>query len=306
MFRRLSEPLPLSEASLLAMRPALNAPVLNVGFLPVGPARAALVVFGEEWGGIGIALGIRSNESGQVAVFRNQESIEPDVSVTAALEPALAEAERMGFLFDEDMVSTSTDGRPQALSLWGRLMGELDLPPAPRAVPRQPAASESILAEPVSTDPLPPARPNVQPPAELVLDDVAEIELPEIALEEVAVPTPVAKAAPAAPSAPPARPVQSSKPAAPPPPDVSQQTEPMIQQTAPPPAVAPAAAAAAPAEQNTEPVPDQPTLSKFRHADAAAEAKGGSQLGRIPLVRVRKGKDGVKRVSALARLLSNF
>jgi len=284
------------------MRPALNAPVLNVGFLPVGPARAALVVFGEEWGGIGIALGIRSNESGQVAVFRNQESIEPDVSVTVALEPALAEAERMGFLFDDDMVSASPDGRPQALSLWGRLMGDLDLPPAPRAVPRQPAASESILAEPVSTDPLPPARPNGQPPAELVLDDVAEIELPEIALEEVAVRTPVAKAAPAAPSAPPARPVQAAKPTAPLAPDVSQQTEPMIQQAA----GAPRAATQPPPAPQPEPVPDQPTLSKFRHADAAAEAKGGSQLGRIPLVRVRKGKDGVKRVSALARLLSNF
>ena len=81
MFRRLSEPLPLSEASLLALRPALNAPVLNVGFLPVGPARAAIVVFAEEWGGIGLALGIRSNEAGRVAVFRNQESIAPDVTI---------------------------------------------------------------------------------------------------------------------------------------------------------------------------------------------------------------------------------
>ena len=40
MLRRISEPLALSEASLLALRPALNAPVLNVDFLPVGPARA--------------------------------------------------------------------------------------------------------------------------------------------------------------------------------------------------------------------------------------------------------------------------
>ncbi|MEM9177140.1 MAG: hypothetical protein AAGC67_18130, partial [Myxococcota bacterium] len=146
MFRRLSEPLPLSEASLLALRPALNAPVLNVGFLPVGPARAAIVAFGEEWGGIGLALGIRSNESGQVAVFRNQESIEPDVAVATALEPILAEAERMGFLFDEDMVASVADGtgRVQAMELWGRLMGELELPPAPRAVPAEPAARESI------------------------------------------------------------------------------------------------------------------------------------------------------------------
>ena len=70
MFRRSSEPLPLSEASLLALRPALNAPVLNVKFLPVGPARAAIVVFAEEYGGIGLAFGVRSNEAGQVVVFR--------------------------------------------------------------------------------------------------------------------------------------------------------------------------------------------------------------------------------------------
>ncbi len=37
MFRLLSEPLALSEASLLALRPALNAPVLNDECLPVGP-----------------------------------------------------------------------------------------------------------------------------------------------------------------------------------------------------------------------------------------------------------------------------
>ena len=76
MFRRSSEPLALSEASLLALRPALNAPVLNTDFLPVGPARAAIVVFAEEYGGIGLAIGVRSNEGGQIAVFRNQTSID--------------------------------------------------------------------------------------------------------------------------------------------------------------------------------------------------------------------------------------
>ena len=243
MFRRLSEPLPLSEASVLAMRPALNAPVLNVGFLPVGPARAAIVAFGEEWGGIGLALGIRSNEGGQVAVFRNQESIEPDVSIAAALEPALAEAERMGFLFDEDMVEATADGRNRALALWGRLMGELELPEPPRAVPRQPATSESIrpLPDRVAFAPTAPTAPAASP--EVLLDDIAEIEPVEISLELEA-----------------------------------------------------------------------PVLAKFRHADAAVapadrdpgDTRGGNPLGRIPLVRVRKERDGTKRTPYLARLLSSF
>ncbi len=304
MFRRLSEPLPLSEASLLALRPALNAPVLNVAFLPVGPARAAIVAFAEEWGGIGLALGIRSNEGGQVAVFRNQESIEPDVSVTTALEPILAEAERMGFLFDEDMVAAATDGqgRTRALALWGRLMGELELPPAPRAVPAEPAASEPIrVAEEASNPaPLPPARPNepstpaptAEAPEELVLEE----RVPELDLGVEGV-------------------VVASGDATVPPPDVSQETQPMVEPDEPDEpdephepkvnALPPQASANA-----TEKSPPEQKLSKFRHADEAAESANettsGNQLGRIPLVRVRRGGNGGKRPSTLARLLSSF
>lgn len=132
MLRRISEPLALSEASLLMLRPALNAPVLNVDFLPVGPARAAIVVFAEEYGGIGLALGIRSTEGGQVAVFRNREAIEELSPLAESLEPALAEAERMGFLFDEDMIDSvpGGEGRAQATALWADLMGEIAMPPA--------------------------------------------------------------------------------------------------------------------------------------------------------------------------------
>lgn len=260
MFRRLPEPLPLSEASVLAMRPALNAPVLNVGFLPVGPARAAILAFGEEWGGIGIALGIRSNEGGQVAVFRNEESIEPDVSITEALEPALAEAERMGFLLDEDMVEATASGRNRALALWGQLMGEFELPQQPpHAVPPPPATSESIRPLPDRSIAAPAA------PAEFILDDVAEIELPEISLDLEASVTALPTAAP----------------------------------PTPPPG---------------EVVPPRAMLVKFRNSDSAvaendedtSDSKGNNQLGRIPLVRVRKERDGSKRIPYLARLLSSF
>lgn len=177
MFRRLSEPLPLSEASLLVFRPALNAPVLNVGYLPIGPARAAVVAFGEEYGGIGIALGVRASESGQLVVLRNQESIDFDVPLAQALEPLLAEAERMGFLFDEDMLEETPGqaGRARAMAHWADLMGGMEslLPP------RSPDADRSRSEE--DDGPVGPLSPSqaveeMQYP-ELMLDDVAPLEL---------------------------------------------------------------------------------------------------------------------------------
>jgi len=179
MFRRLTEPLPLSEASLLLLRPAMNAPVLNVGYLPVGPARAAVVVFAEEYGGIGIALGMRSSESGQIAVVRNQESIDFDVPLADALEPLLAEAERMGFLFDEDLleVSAGPKGRSQAMVHWAGLMGGME-----GLIPRSPDSDEEpdTLDEDGSVGPLSPslAVEEMQYP-ELMLDDVAPFTLAE-------------------------------------------------------------------------------------------------------------------------------
>ena len=177
MFRRLSEPLPLSEASLLALRPAMNTPVLNAGFLPVAPARAAVIAFAEEYGGIGIALGLRSSDSGQLVILRNQESIDFDVPLDVALEPLFAEAERMGFLFDEDMLATGGPGRAAAMAHWAELMGGLDRlvpPPAPPPIERTEHDAEDCVG------PLSPSQAieETQYP-ELMLDDVAPFTLDE-------------------------------------------------------------------------------------------------------------------------------
>lgn len=331
MFRRLSEPLPLSEASILALRPALNAPVLNVDFLPVGPARAAIVVFGEEWGGIGVAIGIRSNEGGQVAVFRNRESIEPDVAVSSALEPALAEAERMGFLFDEDMMAEGTagQGRSQATALWGRLMGELDMPSVPKVatteavvpeaaheLPPRPGSRSAEATEPIQA---------VEAFPELVLDDLAagdegefdldldldlDLEasasgLAEIANEQTAFELLVEAEPPAPDSAAKQAPVAAREKAAGR--GRSRRRKPTVVPGRPEPEAPP-----------VDPVPSQPSLSKFRHLEPSAgrpgedvneitaSGEGGSALGRIPLVRVKRGRDGNRRVSSLARLLASF
>ena len=251
------------------MRPALNTPVLNVDFLPVGPARAAIVVFAEEYGGIGLAFGVRSNEGGQVAVFRNKEPIDASQAIADVLEPALASAEQMGFLFDEDMVDgvATGRGRSDAMALWGDLMGEMETELGP-------AIDEAAAAPEIELD-------------DLALDDLSEISLD---LEDV---------------------MDSSSTTANPAASLSQTTEPLIRLDQP---VEPAASAAT--------VPTPARLSRFRQPDPApaaakaapaistaspdtdSEAAAGSELGRIPLVRVRR--EGSKRVPFLARLLSSF
>lgn len=271
MFFCSSEPLSLSEASLLAFRPALNAPVLNTDFLPIGPGRAAIVVFAEEYGRIGLAIGVRSNQGGQIAVFRNQVPIDASTNISAALEPALASAEQMGFLFDEDMVENAPtgEGRAQAAAFWGDLMGDFEMSALPVAAAATVRDRSDSAADSGITD-----------PADFSLDGVGSPESPEIALDfdlefdsdldlEDEMLSIAAKPSPASapqqlsrfqkpPAQPTPAPAQGEKPAAPP--------------------------------DATEPI--------------APEDRGPAELGRVPLVRVRS--KGSKGVSFLARLLSSF
>ncbi len=257
MFRRSSEPLALSEASLLALRPALNAPVLNTDFLPVGPARAAIVVFAEEYGGIGLAIGVRSNEGGQIAVFRNQTSIDASTNITDALEPALTSAERMGFLFDEDMVESipGGQGRVQAMSLWGELMGEIESPGSSMTNELGSGAPSDSATGASSTDSAVP---------ELLLDDVAAVDLPEIALV------------------------------------LEDELEPIVLEVPP----APPRQSLSKFRDTTPPAAAKPAVTVAATNQSSPKQESGSELGRIPIVRVRR--EGTKRVPFLARLLSSF
>jgi hypothetical protein len=257
MFRRSSEPLALSEASLLALRPALNAPVLNTDFLPVGPASAAIVVFAEEYGGIGLAIGVRSNEGGQIVVFRNQTSIDASTKISDALEPALASAERMGFLFDEDMVESVPEGqgRVQAMSLWGDLMGELE------------SSASSMTAELDSGSPSDSATGASgidSSVPELLLDDVAAVDLPEISLV------------------------------------LEDELEPIVLEVPP----TPPRQSLSKFRDTTPPSAAKPAVAVSATNQSSPKQDNGSELGRIPIVRVRR--EGTKRVPFLARLLSSF
>jgi len=294
MLRQISEPLALSEASVLVLRPALNAPVLNVEFLPVGPARAAIVIFAEEYGGIGLALGIRSTEGGQVAVFRNREPLDEVAPLENALEPALTWAERIGFLFDEDMVESTPAGRSEATALWGRLMGDVAMPPPPKAARPLPAATEPIL--------------------ELTDSVVAPDGLPELAREDVALAEPPQPKLESKPGAlPPASGVPLEKEVAVEPRAASSVTENLIDTR---PELDLEVEPKANREESSKSLPlEVPAtlLSKFRQSeddvDSATPSTRGespSVLGRTPIVRMRRSSDTVKQIPYLARLLSSF
>ncbi len=124
MFRSTTEAPLLTEAGVMGLCVSLNSPVVNLDELPVGPARAALLLSAGDYGGLRIAVGLRSVETGTVAHFAYAGDVEEFATPRQAMDAALAFAERMGFLFDDDAVQTR--GRAEALALWNELTGAHD------------------------------------------------------------------------------------------------------------------------------------------------------------------------------------
>jgi hypothetical protein len=249
MFLSRSDPPVLGEPSLRGMCVSLNSPVLNIEDLPVGPARALIVLHDEEPTGMTLTVAIRCLEGGRIALFSYRGELKKAGSPTVVMDGALSFAEGMGFLFDEDLIEFGgPGGRQRALRHWRDLLGE----PAAAVAP---AVTPEIAPAPV---PIPAPAP-VEP---------AELELAaEFCLDEVidpgddSVPSPLAASEPG-----------GATPAEP-----------------------------APAQH---PLP----LTKFRSrpAPAPATAPGSSELGRVPIVKMRKGGDDRPEASILIRLLGSF
>ncbi|MBW2272324.1 MAG: hypothetical protein JRG96_03565 [Deltaproteobacteria bacterium] len=112
----------VSEASIQALCPSLNTPVLNIEQLPVGPARAAILLFGGEDGDVCLAVGLRSLETSEVVVFSYQGDACDFSTVDTAVGAALSFAEGMGFLFEDDLVAQAgPQGQAQAARVWESL-----------------------------------------------------------------------------------------------------------------------------------------------------------------------------------------
>jgi hypothetical protein len=120
-----SESLDLSAERLHGLRLSLNTPVLSIEELPVGPARAAIVIHEEIDGRPSLTVGVRSLRSGVGVLFSLEGDLREHSSLAVGIDAVLSFGESMGFLFDEDELETdfTEEARSRALGLWLELMG---------------------------------------------------------------------------------------------------------------------------------------------------------------------------------------
>jgi hypothetical protein len=314
MFLHSKASLPLSEACMQSLSASLNAPVVQTEELAPGPARAAIVIYAEEYGDLRLAVGLRSLENGDVALYTYRDSIQSADEIPPAMEEALGFAEGLGFLFDDDMIDRETGaGRHEALEHWNRLMGKGEVfassgvvgPPTPAGADDGLDSHDALLApmedllrsveEPGlgTDDGLVDSRVGDSPlqESELLLDDLMDFSGPD-ADEELSLDagheSSIASQSPRDdPSGLTGAWVDTSK-------DLAENP-------------------AVPAQ----PVVPGVSLSKFRRVDglapvdgaegrSAAGDPGGRALGRIPIVKVRAGGADASKPGLLTRILSSF
>ena len=129
---------------------SLNAPVIAIDELPVGPARAGVALRALSDGGLHLQIAIRSLRTGEVVAVASDLDTEGSSEEVAAVEAALSYAEGMGFLFDEDEVANGdADSAAKAAVLWCDLVEEVPeraRTHASAVSPRSPATAEAHAA----------------------------------------------------------------------------------------------------------------------------------------------------------------
>jgi len=165
------QPLPERGARLLrALHVSLNAPVIAIEDLAVGPARAAIALQDAADGAVSLLLAVRSQRSGQLVCFAPDEMPLDAAVAQIALDGALSFAESMGFLFDGDAIpELGEDGPRAAAQSWNELLGVE--PPEPEPAPAEdpaeiwleeavpppaPTPAPRAAAEPQAAAPVPP------------------------------------------------------------------------------------------------------------------------------------------------------
>jgi hypothetical protein len=118
MFFSRSHPLVVREEQLRSLRLALNTPELTADELPAGPARAAIAVHEEPDGSVALSVLVSSLGNGALVCWSWDGATESGTLETA-IDAALSFAEGMGFLFDDDALSSaSPEARRRALDHW--------------------------------------------------------------------------------------------------------------------------------------------------------------------------------------------
>jgi hypothetical protein len=180
----------VAEASIQALCPSLNTPVLNIEQLPVGPARAAILLFGGDYGNVCLAVGVRSLETSEVVIFNYQGDACDFSSVGAAVGAALSFAEGMGFLFEDDLIASGgANGRERAMRIWESLSRATEADPDEREStaaygafePEEPAEEEELDLVELAGSEIEPS-PGAEGGELLLEESVAEPE--EISYEE--------------------------------------------------------------------------------------------------------------------------
>ena len=121
-------------SELVALHRSMNAPVVAIEDLPVGPARAAVAL--SKGGGdaldVNVTVAVRSVRTGQVAFFTAGGELRELRSANIAMDAALSFAESMGFLFDDEEVGIGgVEGSRVAAETWQRFSrGDADPPAA--------------------------------------------------------------------------------------------------------------------------------------------------------------------------------
>jgi hypothetical protein len=170
-FLRRTQPLALGIGQLRGLRLSLNTPVVATSDLPVGPARAAILVHQEPKQGLALTVGVRSLGCGSVVLYGLEGEITPG-GVGEWIDAALAFAEGMGFLFDDEAIDHTRASREKALARWKEAIGEGDGSPPPVAAEPDPEPPPELfeldgddLADPPVMAELSPDREALDPPA---------------------------------------------------------------------------------------------------------------------------------------------
>ena len=146
MFFPRSQPVTVARDEIRGLRLSLNTPVVATEEIPIGPARAAILVH-EGTRGPEVTIGIRSLRADRTALYGFEGDLREASSFAVALDAALSFAESMGFLFDEDELgSGGAAARVRCLGLWRDLLGDHAFGGAVPARPGE-GADELLLEE---------------------------------------------------------------------------------------------------------------------------------------------------------------
>jgi hypothetical protein len=145
-------PLSVAPAQVQGLRLSLNTPVVATEELPIGPARAAILVHADPELGPTVTIGIRSLRADRTALYGLEGDPAEGAGLEVAIDAALSFAESMGFLFDEDEIADgSAQAKTRCVGLWRELLGdesgEVGRPPARRAEPEPELLLEDLAEE---------------------------------------------------------------------------------------------------------------------------------------------------------------